>query len=142
MAREGHEHHTKHCQDVGGSSTHAPATRNKQLAKRQRPSSLHEEFSPKASPPRGGTPESPDEVECLKMRPQVIHTNWDIVNYSKEDPMTLMNLRNQPCYNSAKERGTDERFWTFFHHDWYRTVLYMKTSPVVQHQWVHIDYMR
>jgi hypothetical protein len=76
------------------------------------------------------------------MRPPVIHTNRDIVNYGKEDPMTLMNLQNQPCYNSAKERGTDERFWTFFDQDWYRTVLYPKTSPVVQHQRVHIDYMR
>jgi hypothetical protein len=92
MAREGHERHTKHRQDVGGSSTHAPTARNKQLVKRQRPNSLHEESSPEASPPHGGTPESPDEVECLKMRPPVIHTNQDIVNYSKEDPMTLMNL--------------------------------------------------
>jgi hypothetical protein len=110
MAHEGHEHRTKHRQDVGGSSTHAPTAKNKQLAKRQRPSSLCEESSPEASPPRGGTPESPDEVDCLKMRPLVIHSNRDIVNYNKEDPMTLMNLRNQSCYNSAKERGTDERF--------------------------------
>jgi hypothetical protein len=119
MACEGHEHHTKHRQDVGGSLTHAPTARNKKLAKRRRPCFLHEESSPEASPHRGGTPESPDEVECLKMRSLVIHTNQDIVNYSKEDPMTLMNLRNQPCYNSAKERSTDERFWTLFHEDWY-----------------------
>jgi hypothetical protein len=72
MAREGHEHRTKHRQDVGGSSTHAPTAKNKQLAKRQRPSSLCEESSPEASPPRGGTPESPNEVDCLKMRPLVI----------------------------------------------------------------------
>jgi hypothetical protein len=52
MAREGHECRIKHCQDVSGFSTHAPAARNKQLAKRQRPSSLHEE----SSPPHGGTP--------------------------------------------------------------------------------------
>jgi hypothetical protein len=92
MTCEGHECHTKHRQDVGGSSTHAPAARNKQLAKRRRPSSLYEESSPEASPPCGATPESPNEVECLKMRPSVIHTNQDIVNYSKEDLMTLMNL--------------------------------------------------
>jgi hypothetical protein len=142
MAHEGHECRTKCCQVVGGSSIHAPTARNKQLAKRRRPSSLREESSPEASPPCGGTPESPDEVECLKMRAPVIHTNREIMNYNKEDPMTLMNLQNPPCYNSAKERGTDERFWTFFHQDWYRTVLYPKTSLVVQHQWVHIDYMR
>jgi hypothetical protein len=34
------------------------------------------------------------------------------------------------------------RFWTLFHQDWYWTVLYPKTSPMVKHQWVHIDYMR
>jgi hypothetical protein len=56
MAHEGHEHHTKHRQDVGGFSTHAPATRNKQLTKRRRPNFLHEESSPEASPPRGGIP--------------------------------------------------------------------------------------
>jgi hypothetical protein len=92
MAHEGHEHRTKHRQDVGGSSTHSPVARNKQLAKRRRPNSLHEESSPKASPPCGGTLESPDEVECRKMRAPVIHTNQDIMNYRKEDPMTLMNL--------------------------------------------------
>jgi hypothetical protein len=141
LAREGHECRIKHRQDVGGSSTHAPATRNKQLAKKRRPSSLHEESSPDASSPRGGTPESPDEVDCLKIRPPVIHTNRDIVNYNKEDPMTLMNLWNQPCYNSAKERGTNQRFWAFFHQDWYQTVLYPKIYLVVQHHWVHIDYI-
>jgi hypothetical protein len=30
----------------------------------------------------------------------------------------------------------------FFHQDWYHSVLYRKTSLVVKHQWVHIDYMR
>jgi hypothetical protein len=43
---------------------------------------------------------------------------------------------------SPKERGTDERFYTFFHQDWYRSVLYQKTSPMVKHQFVHNDYMR
>jgi hypothetical protein len=78
----------------------------------------------------------------LKVHSLVIHTNRDVVNYSKEDPMNLVTLRNKPCYSLPKERGTDERFWTFFHQDWYQTVLYPKTSPVVKHQFVHIDYMR
>jgi hypothetical protein len=65
-----------------------------------------------------------------------------VVNYTKEDPMNLVTIYNKPCYIFHKERGTDERFWTFFHQDWYRTVLYLKTSPVVKHQFVHIDYMR
>jgi hypothetical protein len=64
------------------------------------------------------------------------------VNYSKEDPMNLITICNK-LYNSLpKERGTDERLWTSFHQDWYRTMLYPKTSPVVKHQFVHIDYMR
>jgi hypothetical protein len=78
----------------------------------------------------------------LKVHSLVIHTNRDVVNYSKEDPTNLVTLRNKPCYSLPKERGTDERFWTFFHQDWYQTVLYPKTSPVVKHQFVHIDYMR
>jgi hypothetical protein len=77
------------------------------LAKRPRPSSYQEESSPEASPARGGTP---NETECLKMYPPVIHINREIVNYSKEDPMNVMHLRNKPCYSSSKERGTDERF--------------------------------
>jgi hypothetical protein len=84
------------------------------LGKRQRPSSYQEESSPEASPPHGGTP---DEMECLKMYPPEIHTNQKIMNYKKEDPMNVMYLRNKPCYSSSKERGTDERFWTFFHQD-------------------------
>jgi hypothetical protein len=71
-----------------------------------------------------------------------IHTNREIVNYSKEDPMNVMHLRNKPCYNSSKERDTDERFWTFFHQDWYQTVLYPKSSPVVKQQYVDIEYTR
>jgi hypothetical protein len=64
------------------------------------------------------------------------------MNYSNEDPMNVMHLRNKPCYNSSKERGIDERFWTFFHQDWYQTVLYRKSSPVVKQQYVDIEYMR
>jgi hypothetical protein len=81
-------------------------------------------------------------MECLKMYPPEIHTNQEIMNYNKEDPMNVMHLRNKLCYNSSKERGTDERFWTFFHQDWYRTVLYPKSSPMVKQQYIDIEYMR
>jgi hypothetical protein len=108
-------------------------------AKRPRPHSYQEESSPEASPPRGSTP---DETECLKMYPSMIHTNQEIVNYNKEDPMNVMHLRNKPCYSSSKERGTEERFWTFFHQDWYQTMLYPKSSLVVKQQCVDIEYMR
>jgi hypothetical protein len=122
----GDERRLKRHQDVSASSSGASA-KPKKLAKRPRPHSYQEESSPDASPPRGSTP---DEMECLKMYPPVIHTNREIMNYSKEDPMNMMHLCNKPYCNSSKERGTDERFWTFFHQDWYRTVLYPKSSPV------------
>jgi hypothetical protein len=76
------------------------------------------------------------------MYPLEIHTNREIRNHSKEDPMNAMHLRNKLCYMPSKERGTDEICWTFFHQDWYRTMLYSKSSPVVKQQYVDIDYMR
>jgi hypothetical protein len=65
-----------------------------------------------------------------------------IVNYNKEDPLNVVHLRSRACYNLVKEQGTDERFWTFFHHDWYWTVLYPMSSLVVKKQYVDIEYMR
>jgi hypothetical protein len=111
----------------------------KKLAKSPRPSSNQEESSPKVSPPRGGTP---DETECLRMHSPEIHTDREIMNYSMEDLMNVMHLYNKPCYNSSNERGTDERFWTFFHQDWHWTMLFLKSSPVVKQQYVDIEYMR
>jgi hypothetical protein len=137
MAR-GDEHRSKHCQDVSASSS-GPSTKPKKLAKRPRPSSYQEESSPEVSPPHGGTP---DETECLMMYSLEIHTTREIVNYSKEGPLNVVHLHNKACYNLVKEWGTDERFWTFFHQDWYQTVLYPKSSPVVKQQYVDIEYMR
>jgi hypothetical protein len=134
----GDECHSKHRQDVGASSSGLSA-KPKKLAKRLRPRSYQEESSPEASPPYGSTT---DEMECLKMYPPVIHTNWETVNYSKEDPMNVTHLRNKPYYISSKERGIDGRFWTFFYQDWYQTMLYLKYSPVVKQQYVGIEYMR
>jgi hypothetical protein len=111
----------------------------KKLAKRPRSSSYQEESCPEVSPPCGGTP---DETECLKMHSPEIHTTREIVNYSMEDPLNVVHLRNKACHNLVKERGTDERFWTFFHQDWYQAVLYPKTSLVVKQQYVDIEYMR
>jgi hypothetical protein len=105
MAR-GDERCSKHHQDVGASSS-GPCAKPKKLAKRPRPSSYQEESSPEVSPPHGGTP---DEMECLKMFSLEVHTNWEITNYSKEDPMNLIFIHNKPCYNLPKEIGTDERF--------------------------------
>jgi hypothetical protein len=134
----GDEHRSKHRQDVGVSSS-GPSAKSKKLVKRPRPSNYQEESSLEVSLARGGTP---DETECLQMHSPEIHTNREIVNYSKKDPMNVMHLHNKPCYNSSKEWGTDERFWTFFHQDWYQNVLYLKSSPVVKHQYVDIEYMR
>jgi hypothetical protein len=137
MAR-GDERHLKHHQDVGASSS-GPSAKPKKLAKRPQPNSYQEESSPEVSPPRGGTP---DETECLKMHSSEIHTAWEIMNYSKEVPLNMVHLHSKACYNLVKERGTDERFWTFFHHDWYRIVLYPKSSLVVKQQYVDIEYLR
>jgi hypothetical protein len=133
----GDERRSKHCQDVSDSSS-GPSAKPKKLAKRPQPSSYQEESSPEVSSPRGGTP---DETECLKMYSSEIHTMREIVNYSKEDLLNVVHLYNKACYNLVKERSTDERFWTFFHQDWYQTVLYPKSSPVVKQQYVDIEYM-
>jgi hypothetical protein len=109
----GDECRLKHHQDVSASSSD-PSAKTKKLARRSRPCSNQEESSPEASPPHGSTP---DETESLKKYPLVIHTNREIMNYSMEDPMDVMHLRNKPCYSSSKERDTNERFWTFFHQD-------------------------
>jgi hypothetical protein len=143
MTREGHERRSKHREVAGAfSSSRAPAAQLKNFAKRARHSSLHEDSSPEDSPPRGATPTTPDELECLKMRFMEVHTNREVVNYNKVDPRDIVTLREIPCYNKSKERGTDERFWTSFHQDWYGPVLYWKTKHVVPMQWVHLDYMR
>jgi hypothetical protein len=105
MAR-GDERRSKHRQDVGASSS-CPSAKPKKLVKRPRPSSFQEESSPEVSPPCGGTP---DEIECLKMYSSKIHTTWEIVRYSKEDPLNVVHLCNNVCYNLVKERSTDERF--------------------------------
>jgi hypothetical protein len=134
----GDECRSKHHQDVGASSS-GPSTKPKKVAKRPRPSSYQEESSPEVSTPRGGTP---NEIECLKMHSPEIHTTREIVNYSKEDPLNVVHLRSKACYNLVKEWGTNERFWTFFHQDWYQTVLYPKSSLVIKQQYVDIEYMR
>jgi hypothetical protein len=124
----GDEHHLKHHQNVGASSS-GPSAKPKKFAKRPRPRSYQEGSSPEASPPHGSTP---DEMECLKTYPPMIHTNREIMDYSTEDPKNVMHLCNKPFYSSSKERGADERFWTFFHQDWYRIVLYPKSSLLVK----------
>jgi hypothetical protein len=78
----------------------------------------------------------------LKIRALVSHINGEEVHYNKEDPRNIITLWDRSCCNHGKERGTDDKFSTFFHQDWYHSMLYRKTSPVMKHQWVHIDYMR
>jgi hypothetical protein len=130
----GDEHRSKHHQYIGASSS-GPSAKPNKLAKRPRPSSYQEETSSEVSPPRGSTP---DETECLKMHSPEIHTTREIANYSKEDLLNVVHLHNKACYNLVNKRGTDGRFWTFFHQEWYRIVLYLKSSPVVKQQYVDI----
>jgi hypothetical protein len=111
MTREGHERCSKH-REAGGasSSSRVPAAKPKKLAKWARPSILHEDSTPEDSPPHAATPNSPDELECLKMRPPIAHTNRKVVNYNKVDPRNIVTLCQRACYKSSKERGTDEYF--------------------------------
>jgi hypothetical protein len=102
----GDERRSKHHQDVGAYSS-GPSTMPKKLVKRPQASTYQEESSLEVSPPHGGTP---DETECLRMYSPEIHNVREIVNYSKEDPINVMHLRNKPCYSSSKERDTDEIF--------------------------------
>jgi hypothetical protein len=115
MMCEGHERLSKHHEAAGASSSsQAPIAQPKKLAKRACPLSLREESSPEDSPPRGATPNSPEEFECMTMRAPVAYTNRKVVNYNKVDPRNIVTLHQKACYNSPKERGNDECFWTFF----------------------------
>jgi hypothetical protein len=64
----------------------------------------------------------------LKIRSLDYHINREEVDYNKEDPRNIITLWDKSCYNHSKERGIDEIFLTFFHQDWYHSVLYKKTS--------------
>jgi hypothetical protein len=76
MTRESHERRSKHREVVSASSSsQAPSAQPKQLAKWRRPSSLREDSSLEDSPPRGATPSTPEEFECLKMRTPEVFTN-------------------------------------------------------------------
>jgi hypothetical protein len=99
MAHEGHARRSKHREEAGDSSSWAPSSQPKTLTKHQRPITLREESSPKDSPPRGGTPDSPEEYECLKIRPPVAHTNREVINYNKVDPRNIITLCDKACYN-------------------------------------------
>jgi hypothetical protein len=48
------------------------------------------------------------------MRAPIAYTNRKVVNYNKVDPRNIVTLHQKACYNSPKERGDDEFFWTFF----------------------------
>jgi hypothetical protein len=39
-------------------------------------------------------------------------------------------------------KGHRRVFLDFFQPDWYHSMLYRKTTPVVKMQWVYLDYMR
>jgi hypothetical protein len=106
MTHEGHEWRSKHREEIGGSSwSRTPSAQPNNLAKRPRPSTLHEESSPEDSPPRGGPPESPKEFECRKIRSPKAHTNQEVVNYNKVDLRNIVALCEKACYSLGKERA-------------------------------------
>jgi hypothetical protein len=94
MTREGHERRPKHCKASSASrSSWAPVAYPKKLAKRKWSISLRENSTPEDSPPRGATPDSPEEFECLKIRALIAHTNREEVNYNKVDPRNAVTFR-------------------------------------------------
>jgi hypothetical protein len=93
MVGEGQERRSKHRQEAGESSSNrAPTAHPKKLAKWARPISLQEESSPEDPPPRGGTPKSPDELECSKIHASDYHINQEEADYNKEDPRNIITL--------------------------------------------------
>jgi hypothetical protein len=48
--------------------------------------------------------------------------------------------RNTPCYESDKV-GSDPRFWSYFHADWYRSVYESKRTPAVPMQWTNLAFL-
>jgi hypothetical protein len=71
-----------------------------------------------------------------------VFTDREVVNYNKIESRRVAEIRQKACYSKPKERGIDERLWTFFHQDWYDTVLYHKSKLVVLVQWINFDNMR
>jgi hypothetical protein len=49
------------------------------------------------------------------MRDLMVCGNREVVNYNKIDSAEIVKPREILCYNGSKEKGTDKRFWTFFH---------------------------
>jgi hypothetical protein len=52
----------------------------------------------------------------------------------REDSQTIINQRNIPCYESAKE-SLGPRFWSYIHADWYQSIYESKQTSVVPMQW-------
>jgi hypothetical protein len=65
------------------------------------------------------------------MRAPVVHTNQEVVNYNKIELTNIVEQRQISCYNKSMEKCIDEWFLTYFHQDWYGTVLSTKNKPVV-----------
>jgi hypothetical protein len=51
------------------------------------------------------------------------------VNCMKQDESTISKKREFACYDAEKEMY-DDRFWSFFHADWYRFVYQSKKKSV------------
>jgi hypothetical protein len=42
---------------------------------------------------------------------------------------------------SDSQQCTDQRFWSYFHSDWYRSIYLHKKKPVVETKWVNWEWM-
>jgi hypothetical protein len=113
---------TKQSQDVGGSPSQAKKLRAHKVILRP--------------PPMVPSDEEEEEELPLQSHSPIEHpgSRRTPVNYMSEDSRTIITQRNTPCYECDKV-GSDPRFWSYFHADWYRSVHESKRTPVVPMQW-------
>jgi hypothetical protein len=116
------ERQTKHRNDGG-----RPNKRGKVVSGRSRLSSSS------APPPPEDRPPVP-----LRMHPPFEHSRmddqWmDMKVISEAD----IDASRQCNYYETRRMSKDHRFWSYFHHDWYRSVLMPNKTLVVESKWVN-----
>jgi hypothetical protein len=82
-----------------------------------------------------------EEPEALQMHAPMESGNWVAIVYSKKTSLrTLTDNREAPVY-VGRWMCTNQRFWSFFHTDWYRSVYLPKRKSVVETKWVNWEWM-
>jgi hypothetical protein len=78
----------------------------------------------------------------LRMHPPFEHSRmndqWTGMKVISE---AVFDASRQCNYYETRRMSKDCRFWSYFHHDWYHSVLMPKKMPVVESKWVNWDWM-